>query len=271
MGDRILSSGIESLAEIVAFVGRRTPAFFLDFDGTLAPLESRPDVVVLPEETRRVLGELARDHVVCVVSGRGLLDLRQKVGLDTLYYAADHGHRILGPPGTGIDFEIGPQERNDLETAAYELDQRLRHIEGALVETKGVSMSVHYRLVSEDDRPLVHRIIKEVMRTLPGFRLTSGKLVHEVVPESDWNKGQAVLWLLQRLQASRKTTCPLCLGDDRTDEDMFVAVEGWGVTLVVDDTHKDTHATYVLGDHTETETFLRSFVTPPRDTSHAPG
>ncbi len=271
MAERPLAGGLESLSHIMDSIGRREPAFFLDFDGTLAPLVSRPDLAELPSTTRRLLSSLAQRHLVCIVSGRGLNDLKLKIGLPELYYAADHGHRVLGPPGTAIDFEVGPDDRHDLEAASYELDQRLRHIEGAIVETKGVSVSIHYRLVAEQERPAVRKIVGEVARTLPGFRLTSGKLVHEFVPDSDWNKGQAVMWLMQRLRLSRRASCPVCIGDDRTDEDMFAAVKGWGLGLVVADVPGDTHADYALGNHEEVAAFLEEFVTASSYTSPGAG
>ncbi len=38
-----------------------------------------------------------------------------------------------------------------------------------------------------------------------------------------------MLWLLERLGLKRADVCPLCLGDDLTDEDMFAAAAGWGL------------------------------------------
>jgi trehalose-phosphatase len=266
LNERALNSGLEKMPEIRETIGRRRPAFFLDFDGTLTAVAPRPELVELPESTKLLLAALAQDHLVCIVSGRGLNDLRAKTGLAGLYYAADHGHRVQGPAGTNIDFEVGPEDRTDLEAASYELDQRLRSIEGAVVETKGVSLSVHYRMVAQEERPLVRQILAEVAKALPGFRLSAGKQVYELLPDSGWNKGQAVIWLLRRARLGTKDTCPLCLGDDRTDEDMFEAVRGWGVSLFIGGPSPETCADYALADHEETAAFLTGFVTQSSDT-----
>jgi trehalose-phosphatase len=55
--------------------------------------------------------------------------------------------------------------------------------------------------------------------------------------------------------------CPICLGDDLTDEDMFVAVRRWGVSVVVGESSWTTRADYVLGDTGEAAAFLQTFVT----------
>ena len=108
-----------------------------------------PDLAEIPVQTRELLQSLARRYLVCIISGRELADLRRKIGLADVYYAADHGHHIQGPAGSGIELEVGPEDRSELESVARILEERLRPIVGAMVETKETSLSVHYRLVTE--------------------------------------------------------------------------------------------------------------------------
>lgn len=255
------------LREIAETVGEREPAFFLDLDGTLAPLVSHPDLTTLPARAKEVLRSLAQDHVVCIVSGRDLPDLRRRVGLPELHYAADHGHHVLGRTGSDLELEVGPEDRLELETASYELEQRLRPIEGALVEVKGTSLSVHYRMVAPEEHEHVRLIVSEVAESAPGLNLTAGKMVHELRPRIPWGKGRAMLWLLGQLRLGRDKVCPVCLGDDLTDEDLFSAARGWGVTVVVGDPDRETRAGYRLADHEESITLLEAFLareeTPP--------
>jgi trehalose-phosphatase len=136
-----------------------------------------------------------------------------------------------------------------------------------ILEEKGLSLSVHYRLVPEDDRPVVDGAVTEVAASFPDLRLTGGKLVHELRPPGDWDKGRAVLWLLNTLGWEKSDTCPVCVGDDLTDEDMFVAVDGWGVTVVVGDLDRSTRARYRLSDHAEVATLLQFFAAHPGQSS----
>ncbi len=123
------------LPEIKAMLGIRPPVFFLDFDGTLAPIVERPEMAEMPANTRESLRALAEAHPVCVVSGRPLDFLRAKVGLDTVFYAADHGHRIVGPAGSSVDFEIVPGRRSRTRSSG------LRSGRGAAAMSKACSWS----------------------------------------------------------------------------------------------------------------------------------
>jgi trehalose 6-phosphate phosphatase len=259
LGVRHLPSALDSLPEIRATIGKREIAFFLDFDGTLAPLVDFPYLAEMPAHTREVLQSLTRRNLVCLISGRALTDLRRKIGLEDVYYAGDHGYHILGPTGSGVELEIGPEDRSEFESAACELEERLRPIVGAVVETKETSLSIHYRLVAGRDRPLVQQIVDEVVRSSPGLALAAGSSIHEVRPQMPWGKGQAVAWLLERLGLQRSSVCPICVGDDITDEDMFFEARTGGIGILVGELCRTTQAHYILKDHIETAILLKAF------------
>jgi trehalose-phosphatase len=100
----------------------------------------------------------------------------------------------------------------------------LRGVPGALVESKGLSLSVHYRLVPRAQQRWFHRRAQAVLTPWEHrrrVRVTHGKQVVEVHPPVQWDKGRAVEWLGRRLG---RHGLNIYLGDDRTDEDAFRAV-----------------------------------------------
>ncbi len=118
----------------------------------------------------KVLAALAGNHLVCLISGRDLADLRRKVNIAGVSYAGDHGYRVVGPPGSNIELEVGAED-GQLELAAAELEHRLRSIDGAFVEAKERSLSVHYRMVDKEQQPLVAETVRQVAGSAPGLRL----------------------------------------------------------------------------------------------------
>jgi trehalose 6-phosphate phosphatase len=196
----------------------------LDFDGTLAPIVSRPEAAALPAETRQHLERL-RSRVgveVAVVSGRGLSDAREKMGIPDIDYAGNHGMEIEGPrlrrihPGAAA-------ARPTLERVRERVAVAVRETAGAFVEDKGLTLSVHYRLVSPEEVPGVRRAVEEATEGEDAVRVTSGKMVMEIRPRVDWHKGRAVDFLLDSIDPPQGAPV-LYLGDDTTDEDAFRAV-----------------------------------------------
>jgi trehalose 6-phosphate phosphatase len=251
-----LPSAFQAHTRIKAAIGDRRIGFFLDFDGTLAPIAPRPDAAVLPERCRAVLKELGRHHLVCILSGRTLDDLRQKTGLTELYYGGDHGYRISGPQGSGVELRVGDEARGELESAGRQLRERLADVPGVVLEMKEFSLSVHYRLAAIEDEPLIANVTEQVSARYPSLRMTEGKCAHELRPAMDWGKGEAMLWILDRLGLDRQNLCPIVLGDDVTDEDMFRAAAGWGVCVLVGPAEQHSEAEYRLDTPEQAAEFL---------------
>jgi trehalose 6-phosphate phosphatase len=94
------------------------------------------------------------------------------------------------------------------------------------------------------------------------LKVTSGKMVYELQPKIDWNKGRAVLYLTGVLGLNSEDVVPLYLGDDTTDEDAFRALRGRGIGIIVgrpDDPEvadRATAAQFVLASTEEVERFL---------------
>src|SRR5436190_18547468 len=253
------------------FVGKRSTVF-LDYDGTLTPIRGRPQDAVISDKMRESVRRLAERVPVGVVSGGGRQVVQELMGLDNLIVAGDHGFDIWSPTGVSIQREEGASFEGLLREVEAKLHAALANMPGALVEPKKSSVAVHFRLVAEEQRPRVKKIVDAILSEHPEeLKVTPGKMVFEIQPRLDWDKGKAVLYLLKALDLDRDEVVPVYLGDDITDEDAFRALVGWGIGIFVgsaDDPEtagrtlfagkgSKTAADYVLHTIGEVEEFLK--------------
>jgi trehalose-phosphatase len=211
---------------------RPTTELFLDYDGTMTPIVARPELAVMGDEARRILELAGRSPElnVVVVSGRALADVRTRVGIPDLTYVGEHGYEIDGP---GISAHNGPPD------AAARLDQAERElaalgVEGALIERKQVTIAFHVRGVAPRERAAALEGAALVMRRCRLLPLM-GKEVLEGRPPPVWDKGHAVLWVLQHRHGADWPTRVRALycGDDVTDEFAFRSLAGIGRSIRV--------------------------------------
>jgi len=197
-----------------------------DYDGTLTRIRRRPELARLDARTRAALRRLAsRPGVrVGVVSGRALATVRRLARVPELIYVGNHG---LEAAGLGVAFvhPAAVRARPHLARLARQLERRLRDVPGAWVENKRLSLSLHWRQVparsTERFRRLAHDTLRPWVRQ-GVVRVSEGKRVIEARPPVAWNKGHAVAWLARRLRVAGARV--IYVGDDRTDEDAFRAV-----------------------------------------------
>jgi trehalose-phosphatase len=246
---------------IRAAAGRRRLALFLDYDGTLTPIVERPEAAVLGEDMREVLRRLAARHPVAIVSGRDLEDVRARVGLEDVHYAGCHGFEIAGPRGNrvhGAAAAAAPQ----LGAAADQVAHDIRGLPGVQLERKRFTLAVHYRRARAADVPAVRAALERAQARHPALRVTAGKKVLELQPDVDWDKGRAVLWLIETLGV--EDALPVYIGDDVTDEDAFRALAGRGLGIAVQETPRPTAAGYSLPGPDEVRELLAALASAPR-------
>ena len=98
---------------------------------------------------------------------------------------------------------------------------------------------------------------------MPMLRRTEGKMVYELRPSADWDKGKAVEWLLEQIkQEFEEEVFPVYIGDDVTDEDAFRMMgDLGGVGIIVSDTAVEdgTAASYALHNPLQVVQFLDHF------------
>jgi alpha,alpha-trehalase len=249
----MIPSALEHVQEIA---GRgRHLAVFLDYDGTLTPIVGRPEQAILPDSTRAVLRALATKAPVAILSGRDLENVRRHVDLDGIVYAGSHGFDIAGPHG--LRKQIATEFVPVLDAAEKELRAKFADVPGALVERKRFSIAAHYRQVADENVLRVEWAVNEVIANHRELRSMVGKKVYELQPNIDWNKGKAVAWILETMGATQTELCPLYIGDDRTDEDAFRALEKLGIGILVGEQPQVTAASYWLNNPEEVEEFLQ--------------
>lgn len=255
-----LPSAIDRIGEISERCRGKRIAVFLDYDGTLTPIVERPEDALLSEEMRNTVAELARRHTVAIISGRDLEDVRSLVKLDGIYYAGSHGFDISGPDGRRVEVDRAAGSLSELDRAESRLHELLDGYEGVQIERKRYSIAVHYRRARQADVESVSRAVDRVKEDSQGLRRSNGKKVYELQPDVQWNKGEALLFLLEELGLGGRDVLPFYLGDDTTDEDAFSVLRDRGIGIIVRDEPRATLAAYALDDVGQVHAFLKEMI-----------
>ena len=208
------------LADVASVLALTPAGFVTDIDGTISPIAPTPEEAVVSPACRASLQSLcARLALVAAVSGRDAVTAREMVGLDGMVYVGNHGLERWQDGETSIAEEARRYAPSIRE--AVEALRRWLEAPGMIVEDKGITASVHYRL--SPDPVAARDAVLAFLAAAPearGLRITEGKLVVELRPPVAINKGTS----LERLVSERGLQGVVYIGDDVTDMDAFRAL-----------------------------------------------
>jgi trehalose 6-phosphate phosphatase len=207
----------ELLGPLRAEPGRA--AILTDFDGTLAPIVQDADAAALPDDARAVLPALIdRYAMVGAISGRRAADVRDRIGLDGLAYAGNHGLELMmpGEREAKADASLGGREGDAAGFIAAVDAARLEEA-GLRLEDKGPIQALHWRGAPDEGHAeaVAREIGVEAGRA--GLEPHWGRKVLELRPVGGGGKGAAVASILAEDGVDRVVYA----GDDRTDVDAF--------------------------------------------------
>jgi trehalose 6-phosphate phosphatase len=223
-----------------------TPLFFLDYDGTLAPIVEDPMKAFPHPDIPAILAELDRRYPLWVVTGRQLQDLELLLDLG-LQAVGLHGAQ-QGTLGGSIESASSGASDHVLR----ELRATVPDAEGIRVEDKGHTFALHYRL-APDESSAVAALRRWARSVPPGIDQIWGKKVLELRP-AGISKGVAV----RRIAREHPSHIPVYLGDDVTDEDAFRALDEPAVTVKIGE--GETAARYRLPDVDAAARYLRAYL-----------
>jgi trehalose 6-phosphate phosphatase len=220
-----LTASVEDVVAACLAVLRQTPAAVVtDIDGTISPIAPTPAEAQVDPSARAALELLAgRLAAVAVVSGRAPAAGAEMVGLPGITYVGNHGLERI-ERGTPWTHPVAEAARPAIAAALAEIESTARStadLPWLLVEDKGVTGTVHYRLA--DDPLTAHALLEPIVRAATerhGLRMTSGRMIFEVRPNLAVNKGTAIRDLARDLGLRGI----VFFGDDVTDVDAFLAL-----------------------------------------------
>lgn len=199
-------------------------AFFLDLDGTLAPIAPTPDLAAVPAATIALLRHIsqASSGATAIVSGRDTPDIKRMLAPLDLPYAALHGAVIKDAAGRT---EAAPVSAGALNAITAGIEEKTNEMPGIILERKALSLALHYRNAPQFEsalRQLAHDVLTPYLHE---FNIQEGKMVVEIKPRGV-SKGKAIEHFMGT--APFRDRVPLMAGDDLTDESAFIAVNAMG-------------------------------------------
>lgn len=229
----------------------------IDYDGTLVAIEKKPERAILTAKTRQLLESLKDQAEIYILSGRSRDFLDQQFPDTKFFLGAEHGAFYKAPGGVWES-----RVASDLQTWYPQVEKVMQsyaeRVPLSFVEKKEASLVWHFRESPKDfadfqsrklDDELQIGMANEPVTVAMGLRILEAKSV-------ECNKGNFLRRVMQaEAELGGESAFYICMGDDRTDEDMFRVLDDQGVSIKVG--NETSQAQFRLHRQAEVDDFLR--------------
>lgn len=226
----------------------------LDYDGTLVGFKEEPQDATPTSELYRLLGALTADakNKVVICSGRDHETLEKWFGNLPLELAAEHG-AFYKENGSWQEKMHGGLWDDEI---IHILQQMINKTPGAMLEIKRTALVWHYRNVNTWLAVVREKQLIDALKTpctRLGLQIMRGNKIVEIKSPA-YTKGGVV----KKLLAEHRFDFLMAIGDDTTDEDMFLAMPPAAITIKVGELSEN--ARYNLYAQSQTLPFLRALL-----------
>jgi len=188
-------------------------------------------MAVPDKQTLQIISRLASNpqNLVYVISGRDRLSLEGCFGHLPIGLACEHGYFFRNIPKSTGEQSDWEEHSSEIDTSWRAvvlpiLDEYTERTPGSFVEHKQINVCWHFR---NSDADFASNQVKDLIIHLETAKLPvnilKGKKTIEIRPRGI-SKGAIVRKILVNHPDSEFV---LCVGDDKTDEDMFQALDGY--------------------------------------------
>lgn len=219
---------IEKLQD--AYKHATTRMFFLDYDGTLSPIRTKPEDATPSRELIKLLSSLSSDphNNIYIISGRDRKFLQNWIGDLHVGLSAEHGAFLRPIQSTPSEWrDIIAPKHLDLKWKQQVLDAFKRFcdkVPNSMVEQKEYAITLHYRTsdkaVVKEHKPELQKDLDTIGAEFQTLDVRKGKKSLEA-RVAGITKGFIIKEILDT-QKRNDVDFVICIGDDVTDEDMFV-------------------------------------------------
>jgi trehalose 6-phosphate phosphatase len=233
--------------------------FAFDFDGTLAPIADDPGRVRMSNDTWVALGVLADDASVAVLSGRSRSRLIDCVPPRVRFVVGNHGNEGLTDRNGCSPVDV--MVCTSWERRLLQGQGTMAWPEGASVENKGGSLTIHYRLCS-DTAHAAQALLERAAALEPRPRILPGLLALHLLPQGARTHREALIALMARTGCGRA----LYVGDHTSEEPVFIDAPPNWLTIAVGEAEHSHARLHVRHPHDVTDLLhliLQSRLTPP--------
>lgn len=238
---------------------------FLDYDGTLISFKDKPDKVFTPENTKKIIKNLAKINNinVFIITGRKLDNIKKLVDINNVSYAALHGMQIEFRNEENYLWPRAEKTQPLIKEIKEKAYKEFKTDKEIILEDKEYTLAFHYRMLPRGKIKVKTKNFLEIVKNIDKgekLNIIKGDNVTELRP-CGWDKGKAVETIIDR-KYKRKRILPIYIGDDTTDEDAFKTLNKTGITVYVQNkSDLNTIAEYYLKNPDEVKNFLEKSFT----------